>query len=162
MTGEAAATATRLRKLISPSSAIASGSSPGASGGGNGSYEREDRSPKVRIDFGGRGDQLRYSVTATDPASGGRVAMATHEGLLGLFGGWDLIVEEEAASAVDLLAELVGVIESVPPKLSADTRLHIPPDNQAGHDRLAQTSGKVGGTGLEPVTPSLSSWCSPN
>jgi hypothetical protein len=112
-----AATATQLRKLIKPVFSDRFGLVGRNERGGNWSYERGDRSLKVRIDFGGRSDQLRYSVTATDSTSGGRVAMATYEGLLGLFGGWDWIVEEEAASAVDLLADLVGVVESLPQKL---------------------------------------------
>ena len=111
-----AATAGQLRKLIKPVFADRLGLVGRNERGGNWSYERGDSSLKVRIDFGGRGDQLRYSVTATDPASGVRVAMATYEGVLGLFGGWDWIVEEEAAGAVDLLAELVGVIQSLPQK----------------------------------------------
>jgi hypothetical protein len=112
-----AATATQLRKLIKPVFNDRFGLAGRNERGGNWSYTREDGSLKVRIDFGGRSDQLRYSVTATDPASGGRVAMATYEGLLGLFGGWDWIVEEEAAGAVELLGELVGVVESLPQRL---------------------------------------------
>ena len=112
-----AATAAQLRRLIKPVFNDRFGLVGRSERGGNWSYEREDRPLKVRIDFGGRTDQLRYSVTATDSASGGRVAMASYEGLLGLFGGWDWIVEEEAAGAVDLLAELVGVIEALPQRL---------------------------------------------
>jgi hypothetical protein len=121
-----AATAAQLRKLIKPVFSDRFGLVGRNERGGNWTYEREDRSLKVRIDFGGRSDQLRYSVTATDSASGGRVAMATYEGLLGLFGGWDWIVEEETAGAVDLLAELVGVIESLPQKLGPDTGPRYP------------------------------------
>ena len=113
-----AATAPELRKLIKPVFADRYGLVGRNERGGNWTYERDDGSLKVRIDFAGRGDQLRYSVTATDPVSGGRIAMATYEGLLGLFGGWDWIVDDEAAAAVDLLAEFVGVIESLPQKLS--------------------------------------------
>ena len=116
-----AATAAQLRKLVKPVFGERFRLVGRNERGGNWSYQRDDGSLKVRIDFGGRGDQLRYWVTATDPASGARVGMATYEGLLGLFGGWDWIVEEEAASAVDLLAELVGVIESLAPQLRSDT-----------------------------------------
>jgi hypothetical protein len=112
-----AATAAHLRRLIKPVFSDRFGLVGRSERGGNWSYERDDRSLKVGIDFGGRSDQLRYWVTATDGASGARVAMATYEALLGLFGGWDSIVEEEAAGAVDLLAELVGVIESLPERL---------------------------------------------
>ena len=117
LTETKAATSAQLRKLIKPVFSDRFRLVGRNERGGNWSYVREDGSLKVRIDFGGRSDQLRYSVTATDAASGGRVAMATYEALLGLFAGWDWIVEEEAASAVDLLAELVGVIESLPQKL---------------------------------------------
>ena len=108
------ATATLLRKLIKPLFADRFGLVGRNDRGGNWSYDRAEGSLKVRIDFGGRSDQLRYWVTATDPASGQRVAMATYEGLLGLIGGWDWIVEEEAADAIDLLAELVGLIATLP------------------------------------------------
>ena len=115
--GTEAATAAQLRKLIKPVFGDRFGLVGRNEHGGNWTYERDDGSLKVRIDFAGRGDQLRYSVTATDTASGRRVAMATYEGLLGLFGGWDWIVEEDAAAAVDLLADLVAVIESLPQRL---------------------------------------------
>jgi hypothetical protein len=111
------ATAAQLRKLIKPVFGDRFGLVGRNQRGGDWSYEREDGSLKVRLDFGGRSDQLRYWVTAADSASGKRVAMATYEGLFGLFGGWDWIVEEEAPGAVDLLAELVVVIESLPQKL---------------------------------------------
>jgi hypothetical protein len=109
-----AATAAQLRKLIKPVFRDRLGLAGRNERGGNWTYEREDASLKVRVDFGGRTDQLRYAVTAIDAASGRRVAMASYEGLLGLFGGWDWIPEAEAANAVDLLVELVEIVESVP------------------------------------------------
>ena len=111
------ATAPQLRKLIKPVFAERFDLVGRNQRGGDWSYEREDGSLKVRLDFGGRSDQLRYWVSAADSTSGKPVAMATYEGLLGLFGGWDWIVEAEAPDAVDLLAELVTVIESLPQKL---------------------------------------------
>jgi hypothetical protein len=111
------ATAAQLRKLIKPVFAERFGLVGRNQHGGDWSYEREDDSLKIRLDFGGRSDQLRYWVTATDSTSRRRVAMTTYEGLLGLFGGWDWIVEDEATDAVDLLAELVAAIESLPQKL---------------------------------------------
>lgn len=115
-----AATATQLRKLIKPVFSERFGLVARKDRGGNWTYERDDGSLKVRIDFGGRSDQLRYSVTATDPVSRSRVAMATYEGLVGLFGGWDWVVEEEAADAVELLADLVNVIEALAQRLGPD------------------------------------------
>ncbi len=61
---------------------------------------------------------MRYWVTAGDPGSGVRVGMATYEGLFGLAGGWDWIVEEDAARAVDLLSDFVALIETLPGKLA--------------------------------------------
>ena len=37
-----------------------------------------------------------------------------------------------------------------------------PPRAERALDKRSGRSEKMGGTGLEPVTPSLSSWCSPN
>ena len=114
-----AATASALRKLIKPVFADRLALAGRNAGGGDWTYERDDGSLVVRIDFGGLSDQLRYRVTATGAESGARLAMATYEGLLGLPSGWDWIVEDEAADAVDLLAELVGVIDELAPRLAA-------------------------------------------
>jgi hypothetical protein len=114
-----AATASALRKLIKPVFADRFALVGRNAGGGDWTYERGDGSLVVRIDFGGLSDQLRYRVTATGAESGARLAMATYEGLLGLPSGWDWIVEDEAADAVDLLAELVGVIDELAPRLAA-------------------------------------------
>ena len=113
-----AATAAALRKLIKPLFASRFGLVGRNQGGGDWSYERADGTLEVRLDFGGRTDQLRYWVTAVDPSSGVRVVMATYEGLLGLAGGWDWIVEQDAADAVDLLAGFVELIEALPGTLA--------------------------------------------
>jgi hypothetical protein len=112
------ATAAQLRKLVAPVLAERFGLCGEKLGGGEWKYTREDGSLAVRLDFGGQGDQLRYRVSARDAASGGRIAFATYEGVLGLFGGWDWIEEAAAPAAVELLAELVALLAELPERLA--------------------------------------------
>ena len=116
-----AATAGGLRRLIKPVFASRFDLAARNQGGGDWSYERDDGTLKVRLDFGGRTDQLRYWVTAGDTSSGVRVGMATYEGLLGLAGGWDWIADDDAARAVDLLADFVALIETLPGRLAGES-----------------------------------------
>jgi hypothetical protein len=116
--GIKSATAALLRRLIKPVFLDRFGLVGRNQRGGDWSYEREDGMLKVRLDFGGRSDQLRYWVTATDPRSGHKIVMATYEGLLGLTSGWDWITEDDAPHAVDLLAELVSLIQTLPRELA--------------------------------------------
>jgi hypothetical protein len=105
---------------------------------GDVSYEREDGMLKVRLDFDGSSDQLHYSVTAANPSSGRRIAMATYEGLLGLISGWDWITEDGAPDAVELLVELVNLIQTLPGKLAGPAP-----------DSLASTPATPAGDGEE-------------
>jgi hypothetical protein len=114
------ASAALLRRLIKPVFRDRFGLVGENRRGGDWRYVREDGLLTVRLDFGGRTDQLRYSVTATDPASGYRVPLATVEGLLGLTGGWDWIEESSAQESVNLLAEFVETLAALPRQLALE------------------------------------------
>jgi hypothetical protein len=100
------ATAALLRKLIEPVFAARFGLEAESRGSGEVRHVRADEALVVRLDFGGSNDQFR-------------VALATNEGLLGLFGSWGRIGEDTAPAAVELLAELVTVVAALPARLAA-------------------------------------------
>jgi hypothetical protein len=67
----------------------------------------------------------------------------------------DVILNQPSERSKALLRLLVH-------ELRVQSRAEIQPTYRVVSPLVCTTSEKVGGTGLEPVTPSLSSWCSPN
>jgi len=91
-------------------------------GGGNWIYQGESRGRPfaVLLDYGGRGDQLRYYVQLADAATGIRTRTLNYEGLLGMgFGQWDFVTADSQSENIQLLRELIEELAALPNRLLA-------------------------------------------
>jgi hypothetical protein len=91
-------------------------------GGGNWLYTGESRGRpfSVLVDYGGRGDQLRYFVQFSDAVTGLKTKTLSYEGLLGMgFGQWDFVTADSQLEDIKLLCELIGELVAIPDQLAA-------------------------------------------
>ncbi|MCI0420243.1 MAG: hypothetical protein L0387_32085 [Acidobacteria bacterium] len=89
-------------------------------GGGDWVYSGEyaGRSFQVRIDYGGRSDQLRYGLSFDDVSTGIRARRLSYEGLIGLGDGhWDFVTADNLSESVLLLAKLIQELVVIPAKV---------------------------------------------
>lgn len=89
-------------------------------GGGDWIYHcsRSGRAFDVRIDYRGKGDQLRYEVSYGGPAAGIEARSMTYEGMLGMgLGRWDYVTAEGLTEAVTILCQLVEELVVIPDRL---------------------------------------------
>ena len=79
------------------------------------SGEYAGRSFQLRIDYGGRSDQLRYGLSFDDVPTGIRARRLSYEGLIGLGDGhWDFVTADNLSESVLLLAKLVQELVVIP------------------------------------------------
>ena len=72
----------------------------------------------VTIDYGGRGDQLRYEIYSRDRQSGITIKRSSFEGIMGLsFGAWDCLEQNNLDQSIALLKELVHYCVELPKRL---------------------------------------------
>jgi len=89
-------------------------------GGGNWLYPGgyAGRPFQVRIDYGGRSDQLRYELFFDDVSTGIRARRLSYEGLIGLGDGhWDFVTADNLSESVVLLADLIQELVVIPQKV---------------------------------------------
>lgn len=92
-------------------------------GGGDWRYlgKHRGREVVIDIDFGGRGDQLRYGVTFQKQPTGIEATRITYEGLIGLgHGWWDFVTADNLDASVILLCDLIADLAEIPDKIQAD------------------------------------------
>jgi hypothetical protein len=67
----------------------------------------DDTATTLRVNFGGMGMQLRYSVTLGAAGDAHRLLTTAYEDLWMAGAGWDYITEQKAEDSIQLLGELV-------------------------------------------------------
>jgi hypothetical protein len=96
------------------------GAKPEDRKGGNWRYagEHAGRPFTAHIDYGGRGDQLRYHVAFDDERLGLHVRAVHFEGLIGMgHGQWDFVTADNLAESIALLADFVAELVTIPSRL---------------------------------------------
>ncbi len=97
---------------------------PQNDGGGVWSYsgQWQGRPFKLEIDYGGRGDQLRYDLSWDDEELGLHARRLNYEWLTGFGQGrWDYVTADNLAESVTLLVELVERLVSIPDAIRAQS-----------------------------------------
>jgi hypothetical protein len=115
-------TAAKIRKDVKREFGEHFGASTLNTGGGTWVYKGESlgRPFSVLLDYGGRGDQLRYYVQLSDAATGLSTRTLSYEVLLGMgFGQWDFVTADGQLENVQLLRELIQELVALPDQLMA-------------------------------------------
>jgi hypothetical protein len=91
-------------------------------GAGNWLYEgsHSGRPFSVLIDYGGMGDQLRYSVQISDSSTGIHTKTLNYETFLGVgFGRWDFVTADTLPNDIPLLCEFIQELVGLPDQLAS-------------------------------------------
>lgn len=113
-------TSVKIRKAIHEALRARYGAQAENLGGGNWIYQCTDAHQpfSLSIDYGGRDDQLRYSVFYEHADSGIRAVHLSYERMLGMgFGNWDFVTEDNLNESVMTLCDLVSDLVRIPSRI---------------------------------------------